>query len=208
MGFTARRRADWICASGSWPPPQPPRAGRRRGSGPMSPPRSAGWPRLRRPGPCVAARPQGRARRLKLKPHEAFLRGLIDEKDDITLEEMRARLLDEHDLMVGIGTLWIFLDAQHLTYIKMTAHATEQSRPDVKAEREVWFKGQLDRTCAPRVPRRDLDLGQNGPLVPTGLRAVSGCARPCPTPYRGRPARRSAPSSAPCVDRPAFLSTT
>ncbi|MCJ2110255.1 IS630 family transposase, partial [Methylobacterium sp. E-025] len=40
----------------------------------------------------VAARPQGRARRSKLDPHEAFLRGLIDGQDDITLEEMRARL--------------------------------------------------------------------------------------------------------------------
>ncbi len=38
----------------------------------------------------VAARPQGRARRSKLDPYETFLRTLIDEKVDITLEEMRA----------------------------------------------------------------------------------------------------------------------
>lgn len=36
----------------------------------------------------VAARPQGRARRSKLDPHGVFLRELIDEKDDITLEKM------------------------------------------------------------------------------------------------------------------------
>ena len=66
----------------------------------------------------VAARPQGRARRSKLDPHEAFLRGLIDGQDDITLEEMRARLRDEHDLTVGLGTLWSFLDARDLTYKK------------------------------------------------------------------------------------------
>ena len=66
----------------------------------------------------VAARPQGRPRTSKLDSHEAFLRGLIDEKDDITLEEMRARLLDEHDLKVGLGTLWAFLDARDLTYKK------------------------------------------------------------------------------------------
>lgn len=66
----------------------------------------------------VAARPQGRARRSKLDPHEAFLRGLIDKKVDITLEEMRARLRDEHDLTVGLGTLWSFLDARDLTYKK------------------------------------------------------------------------------------------
>ena len=66
----------------------------------------------------VAARPQGRARRSKLDPHEGFLRGLIDEKADITLEEMRARLLADHGLTVGLGTLWSFLDARDLTYKK------------------------------------------------------------------------------------------
>jgi transposase len=74
----------------------------------------------------VAARPQGRARRSKLDPHEAFLRSLINAKDDMTLEEMRARLRDEHDLTVGLGTLWSFLDARGLTYKKR--QPTPQSR--------------------------------------------------------------------------------
>ncbi|MGU3541016.1 IS630 family transposase [Methylobacterium sp. A54F] len=92
----------------------------------------------------VAAHPQGRARRSKLDPHEVYLRDLIAERDDITLDEMRARLKDEHDLTVGMGTLWAFLDARGLTYKKKTAHATEQDRPDVKAAREAWFEGQPD----------------------------------------------------------------
>jgi transposase len=50
----------------------------------------------------VAARPQGRARRSKLDPHEAFLRTLIDEKVDITLAEMRVQLQDEHGLRVVV----------------------------------------------------------------------------------------------------------
>lgn len=66
----------------------------------------------------VAARPQGRPRTSKLDGHEAFLRGLIDEQDDITLEEMRVRLRDERGLAVGLGTLWRFLDARDLTYKK------------------------------------------------------------------------------------------
>ena len=66
----------------------------------------------------IAARPQGRARRSKLDPHEAFLRGLIAQRDDITLEEMRTRLREEYDLPVGLGTLWSFLDARGLTYKK------------------------------------------------------------------------------------------
>ena len=66
----------------------------------------------------VAARPQGRARRSKLDPHEGFLRALIDETADITLEEMRTRLLAERGLTVGLGTLWSFLNARDLTYKK------------------------------------------------------------------------------------------
>lgn len=77
---------------------------------------------------AVAARPQGRARRSKLDPHEAFLRGLIDAKDDITLEEMHARLRAEHDLTVGLGTLWSFLDARDLTCKKR--QRTPPSRSD------------------------------------------------------------------------------
>lgn len=74
----------------------------------------------------VAARPQGRARRSKLDPYETFRRTLIDEKVDITLEEMRARLQDEHGLTVGLGTLWAFLDVRDLTYKKR--RPTPQSR--------------------------------------------------------------------------------
>ncbi|KMO13683.1 transposase [Methylobacterium platani JCM 14648] len=74
----------------------------------------------------MAPRPQGRARRSKLDPHETFLRALIDAQDDITLEEMRARLREEHDLTVGLGTLWSFLDARGLTYKKR--QPTPQSR--------------------------------------------------------------------------------
>jgi transposase len=64
----------------------------------------------------VATHPQERARRSKLDPHEAFLRALIAETDDITLEEMRARLREERALTVGLSTLWAFLDARGLTY--------------------------------------------------------------------------------------------
>jgi transposase len=66
----------------------------------------------------VAARPQGRPRTSKLDDHQAFLRGLIDAQDDITLAEMRARLREEHGMSVGLGTLWRFLDARDITYKK------------------------------------------------------------------------------------------
>lgn len=77
----------------------------------------------------AVARPQGRPRRSKLDPHEAYLRGLIEAQDDITLEEMRAHLLAEHDLRVGIGTLWSFLDARDLTYKKRLLTPPSRSGP-------------------------------------------------------------------------------
>lgn len=55
---------------------------------------------------------------MKLDPHEAFLRSLIAEQADITLEKMRTPLLTDHDLMVRLGTLRSLLDARDLTYIK------------------------------------------------------------------------------------------
>ena len=42
---------------------------------------------------------------------------------------MRARLLAEHDLTVGLGTLWSFLDARDLTYKK------RQPTPPSRSER-------------------------------------------------------------------------
>jgi len=73
----------------------------------------------------VAARPQGRPCTSKLDPHETFLRDLIDAKDDVTLEKMRARLKAERGLTVGLGTLWRFLDARDLTYKKKRLGAFE-----------------------------------------------------------------------------------
>ena len=66
----------------------------------------------------VAPRPQGRPPGSKLDEHEAFLLGLIEEQDDITLEEMLARLEAERGLKAGLGTLWRFLDARGLTFKK------------------------------------------------------------------------------------------
>ena len=77
----------------------------------------------------VAARPQGRPRTSKLDPHESFLRGLIESQADLTLEEMRARLLAERDLKVGLGTLWRFLDARDLTYKKRQPTRPSRTAP-------------------------------------------------------------------------------
>ena len=47
-------------------------------------------------------------------------------------------------MTASTGTIWSFLDRCRLTFKKKSAHAAEQSRPDVLQQREDWFEGQLD----------------------------------------------------------------
>ena len=76
------------------------------------------------------AKPQGGDRRAaRIDAHATFLLDAIETKDDITLVELRV-LLAECGTSVEIGTLWGFFDRHRITQ-KMTAHATEQDRPDV-----------------------------------------------------------------------------
>jgi transposase len=67
------------------------------------------------------AHPQGQKRSSKLDAHRPFLLGLIAEKDDITLAEMRARLKAERGVHAGIGTLWAWLDRAGQTFKKRQA---------------------------------------------------------------------------------------
>lgn len=99
-----------------WTWPRPPRAiSRPRGFG-VGVATTIRWMAALTTTGTVAARPQGQARRSKLDLHEAFLRALIAETDDITLKEMRVRLKEERDSTVGLGTLGAFLYARGLTY--------------------------------------------------------------------------------------------
>lgn len=75
------------------------------------------------------ARRQGNPGGSKLDAHESFLFGLIEGQRDITLEEMRARLLAERGVSAGIGTLRRFFDARGITVKK------RQATP---ASRSVW----------------------------------------------------------------------
>ena len=66
------------------------------------------WARRWRETGERTARKQGHPIRSKLDAHEAYLLGLIEERVDITLDEMRHRLADERGVHIGYGTLWRF----------------------------------------------------------------------------------------------------
>ncbi len=84
--------------------------------------------RWRRTGERTA-RKQGHPKGSKLDAHEAFLLGLIEERVDITLEEMRRRLVEERGVRDGTGTLWRFFDRRGMTFKKRPAMRASRSAP-------------------------------------------------------------------------------
>ncbi|MFP4005067.1 MAG: IS630 family transposase [Alphaproteobacteria bacterium] len=73
--------------------------------------------------------------------HDEIL-ALVADKPDITLAEIAAHLAARHGISVSQSTVWRFFKRHGVTYKKKTAHASEQDRPDVRAEREAWFDAQ------------------------------------------------------------------
>lgn len=75
------------------------------------------WVRRAREGER-SARKQGQPQRSKLDPHRDYLLGLIQRQPDLTIAEMRERLLSEAGLRASVGTIWTFLDRAGLTFKK------------------------------------------------------------------------------------------
>ena len=103
------------------------------------------------------ARPQGRRRGSSLDVHEAFIVALIEERRDITLHEMAARLLAEHAVAIRRSALSAWLRRRGWTFKKKSAHALEQERPDLLKRRRDWFEAQPDLD-----PRRLVFIDETG----------------------------------------------
>ncbi|WP_172643964.1 IS630 family transposase [Rhizobium ruizarguesonis] len=90
------------------------------------------------------SRPQGWIRPSALDAHEAFVVELIEDRKDVTLDEMVERLSVERQLIISRSALGAWLRGRGWTFKKKSAHALEQDRSDVLKRRRVWFDGQLD----------------------------------------------------------------
>lgn len=66
----------------------------------------------------LAPRPQGRRRVSSLDAHEAFIIGLIDERKDITLNEMVERLATERSARISRSALSAWLGRHGWTFKK------------------------------------------------------------------------------------------
>ncbi len=91
------------------------------------------------PAPTGGDRRSGR-----IEAQGDYLLGLIRRQPDITLPEIRERLIANCGETFSTSVLWRFFDRHEITFKKKTAHAEEQQRADVLEKRQEWFDGQLD----------------------------------------------------------------
>lgn len=97
--------------------------------------------RAREQGDARPKSPGGDRRSGRIEAHAETILALLDEKADITIDELRRRLGGK-GLIFGDGTIRRFFKRHHAQ--KKTAHASEQDRPDILKQREDWFESQLD----------------------------------------------------------------
>jgi len=93
----------------------------------------------------VSATPTGGDHRSgRIEAQRDYLLGLIRRQPDVTLLEIRERLIANCEQTFAPSVLWRFFDRHKITFKKKTAHAEEQQRADVLKRRQAWFDGQLD----------------------------------------------------------------
>jgi len=94
-----------------------------------------------RSGRTAPKRRGGDRRSGRIEAQADLLLGVIEDTPDITLAELRARLIAERGETFAISTIHDFFRRRGVTY-KKAAHASEQAREDVAARREAWFELQ------------------------------------------------------------------
>ena len=101
---------------------------------------------------------------------------MIEATPDITLAELRERMIAERGETFAISTIHDSLPPPRRDIQKKTAHASEQEREDVKARRRAWVDLQSDLD-----PAKLVFLDETG--------ATTKMARPA----RAQPAGRALP---------------
>jgi transposase len=71
----------------------------------------------------AAAKPGTGHSRSPLNAHEQWLLGLVRQQPDLTLEEVRAMLLETHGLKAGLGSVWRFFDRHGISFKKNSARS-------------------------------------------------------------------------------------
>jgi transposase len=76
------------------------------------------WVRRWKETGSAAAKSNKGQSRSPLKDHEPWLLDLVRREPDLTLDEIRLRLLDERGHKAGIGSVWRFFDRHGISFKK------------------------------------------------------------------------------------------
>lgn len=114
------------------------------------------------------AQVQGRRRTSRLDAHEAFIVGLLEERRDITLNEMMSRLSDERSVVIGHSALSAWLRSRGWSFKKSPPMHWSRSVPTSEAVTGLVRDTARSRSRTPCFRRRDRSLDQDGPPVRSG----------------------------------------
>lgn len=79
------------------------------------------WVKRWRTSGSASAKPGTGHCRSPLEKHCGWLLDLVEREPDITLEEIRVRLCEEHNLAAGIGSVWRFFERHGISFKKNRA---------------------------------------------------------------------------------------
>jgi transposase len=80
----------------------------------------------------------GGDKRSKLKLHRDWLQALQRKENDLTLEAVAERLLEEKGVKTDPSWLSRFFASEGISFKKKAVHANEQERPDVAEAHAAW----------------------------------------------------------------------
>ena len=116
----------------------------------------------------------------RIEAHHDYLMGLIRRTPDITLLEIKERLITNCGERFSSSVLWRFFDRHEITFKKRPRTPPSSNAPDVLKQRREWFAGQADLD-----PSKLVFIDETG--ASTNLARKSGRCR------RGRRLRAAVP---------------
>ena len=87
----------------------------------VSPASVVRWCQRKATGSLAPAAQGGDRKSHRIEAHADFILAEIAAAPDVTLEELRVKLIDAHDARFGLTTIWRFFDRRGITYKKSGA---------------------------------------------------------------------------------------
>ncbi len=95
----------------------------------VSPTTAIRWCRRKASGNLAPARQGGDRRSHRIEAHADFILAEVAAAPDVTLEDLRTKLIDARDARFGLTTIWRFFDRRGITYKKRPRTPPSSSAP-------------------------------------------------------------------------------